>query len=176
MTRRSGAGRRVKAGVVGLVALSALTLGACSQANTPEEYNTLTQQNFLESCTNYYFDNTDDTLARTDNTVKADVTAPDQGQCQCAYDVFVQKMPINETAAKDAQWAGYTGPNFTGLNSQLKTDPTKGWDSVPDDIKSDVAACIQGNGNSSSSTSTTTGGGDSTTTTAADAATTTSRA
>lgn len=166
----------MKAGAIGLVALSALTLGACSQSNTPDAYNTLTQQNFLESCTNYYFDNTDDSLSKTDNTVKADVTAADQNQCQCAYDVFVQKMPINDTVAKESQWAGYTGPNFTGLNAELKSDPSKAWDGLPEDTKTAVNACIQGNGTSSSTTPTTAGGGDSTATTAADAATTTSRA
>ena len=52
-------------------------------------------------------------------------------------------MPINDTVAKEAQWAGYTGPNFTDLNAELKTDPTKAWDSVPQDIKDEVDACIQ---------------------------------
>ena len=156
-----------------------LGLGACAQKNTPDQYNTLTQQNFLETCTNYYFDSTDDTLSITQNTVKADVTAPNQSQCQCAYEVYAGPnndgngaMPINATVAKEAQWADYSGPNFTDLNAQLKTDPSKAWDSVPEDIKSKVDSCI---GQTSGTTSTTTGG-DSTTTTAADAATSTSGA
>jgi hypothetical protein len=176
MTRRSGAGRRAKAGAIGLVALCALALGACAQNNTPDEYNTLTNQNFLETCTNYYFDNTNDTLAQTSNTVKADVTAPTQDQCQCAYEVFQNGMPINATVAKESQWAGYSGPNFTGLNAQLKTDPSKAWDGVPQDIKDKVTACTSGSGSGSSTTSTTAGSGDSTTTTAPGASTPTSGA
>ena len=82
-------------------------------------------------------------------------------------------MPINATVAKEAQWASYDGPNFTDLNAELKTDPTKAWDSVPQDIKDKVNACISGSG---TTTPTTAGGGDTTTTTAADAATSTTGA
>jgi hypothetical protein len=167
--------------VIGLALVLGLGLGACAQKNTPDQYNALTQQNFLETCTNYYFNNTDDTLDKTDKTVKADVTAPDQGQCQCAYEVYAGPnndgngaMPINATVAKEAQWANYDGPNFTDLNAQLKTDPSKAWDSVPEDIKTKVNACISGQG--TGSTTSTTAGGDSTTTTAADAATSTTGA
>ncbi len=162
-----------------LAMAAGLGLGACSQSNTPDQYNTLTQQNFLETCTNYYFDNTDDSLSKTDNTVKADVTAPTESQCQCAYEVYAGPnndgngaMPINATVAKEAQWAGYDGPNFTDLNAELKTDPTKAWDSIPQDIKDKVAACTSGSG----TTPTTAGSGDSTTTTASDAATSTTGA
>jgi len=152
-----------------VVVLLALTLGACAQKNTPTEYNTLTNQNFLESCTNYYFDNTNDTLAQTGNTVKADVTAPDQPTCQCQYEIFVNQMPINSSAAK-AQ-AGYSGPNFTDLNAQLKTDPQKAWDTVPDTIKSAINDCTNSSGTSQSTT--TTVAGDQTTTTGAGDTTTT---
>lgn len=155
----------MSAGVIGLAAVLGLALGGCSQTNTPDAYNTLTQQNFLESCTNYYFNNTDDTLAITGNTVKADVTAPNQGQCQCAYDVFVQNMPINKTAAAEPQYANYTGPNFTDLNAELKTDPQKAWDSVPQDIKDKANACVSGSGSGDTTTTTAAGGDASTTTT-----------
>ena len=91
--------------------------------------------------------------------MKADVTAPNQSQCECTYDVYAGPnndgngaMPINETVAKEAQWASYTGPNFTDLNAELKTDPTKAWDSVPQDIKDEVNACISGSGTSGSTT------------------------
>jgi hypothetical protein len=167
------------AGVFALAMVLGLGLGACSESNTPEEYNTLTQQNFLETCTNYYFDNTDDSLEITTNTVKADVTAPTQSQCECAYAVYAGpnndgngSMPINATVAKEAQWANYDGPNFTDLNAELKTDPSKAWDSVPEDIKSKVSGCLSG----SDATTSPTSGGDSTTTTAADAATSTTGA
>jgi hypothetical protein len=168
--------------VFALAMVLGLGLGACAQKNTPDEYNLLTQQNFLETCTNYYFDNTDDSLSITENTVKADVTAPNQSQCECAYSVYAGAnndgngaMPINATVAKEAQWANYDGPNFTDLNAQLKTDPSKAWDSVPQDIKDKVNACTSGSGTSGSTTSTT-AGGDTTTTTATDAATSTTGA
>jgi hypothetical protein len=158
-----------------------LGLGACSQNNTPDTYGTLTQQNFLESCTNFYFDNTDDSLSITDNTVKADVQAPDEKTCQCMYDLFSGPdangdgteggMPINSAVAKTAGW---TGPNFTDLNAELKTDPQKAWDNLPDDPwKNGINACrdsggdSNGQGNSSTTTSTTVGTDGSTTTTGA---------
>jgi hypothetical protein len=182
MTRSGVTRRRASAGAFALAMVLGLGLGACAQTNTPDEYNTLTRQNFLETCTNYYFENTDDTLAITTDTVKADVTAPNQSQCECAYAVYAGPnndgngaMPINSTVAKEAQWANYDGPNFTDLNAQLKTDPTKAWDSIPQDIKDKVNACISGSGTSGSTTSTT-AGGDTTTTTAADAATSTTGA
>ena len=40
MTRVGG--RRTGAGLIGLAVVLVLTLGACSQSNTPDEYNTLT--------------------------------------------------------------------------------------------------------------------------------------
>jgi len=148
--------------MIGLVALAALALGGCKQDNTPTEYNTLTRQNFLETCTNYYFDNTDDTLAITSNTIKADVTAPDQNTCECMYQVFAgpdgaetPPVPINSSVAKEAQYSGYTGPNFTTLNSDLKADPQKAWDGVPQDLKDQINTCNATQGNSSSTTSTT---------------------
>jgi len=159
-----------------------LGLGACAESNTPDAYGTLTQQNFLETCTNYYFDNTDDSLAITDNTVKADVQAPDQKTCQCMYEVFSGPdatgdgtdggMPINADVAKAAGW---TGPNFTDLNAELKSDPQKAWDNLPDDpFKNGIENCratggesSTGSGASASSTTTTTATGDTTATSGA---------
>ena len=180
MTRRRVAGRRVTFGVVGLALVLGLGLGACAQSNTPEEYNTLTNQNFLETCTNYYFENTDDSLSQTGNTVTADVTnPPNRDQCQCAYEVFAgpggdvpPPVPINSSTAKTDP--NYNGPNFTDLNAELKSDPQKAWDNLPDDIKTAVNGCISGSG---ATTSTTASSGDgSTTTTATDGATTTTGA
>lgn len=153
-----------------MVALAlGMGLGACAQGNTPDEYNTLTEQNFLETCTNFYFNNTDDTLAITENTVQEDVEAPDQSVCECRYEVFTGPngdgteggMPINESAA-DA--IGWTGPNFTDLNADLKSNPQEAWDALPQDpFKAGLDACADGGG----STTTTTDGDGSTTTTAA---------
>ena len=157
--------RRVTAGAIGVAAVLGLALGACATDNTPEAYDTLTEQNFLEGCTNYYFDNTDDSLSRTDNTVEPDVTAPDQSTCECMYRVFAgpNGIPINSDAAPE----GYTGPNFTDLNSDLKDDP-QAWDSLPAELRDRVDACGEGGSSTSSTTSppSTTGGDGTTTTTA----------
>lgn len=159
-----------------------LGLGACSQSNTPDTYGTLTQQNFLEVCTNFYFDNTDDDLTITDNTVTDDaVNPPDQATCQCMYELFSGPvadgdgteggMPINASVAKAAGW---TGPNFTDLNAELKNDPQQAWDSLPEDpFKNGITACQESGGRSgdssttSSTTSTTVATDESTTTTGA---------
>jgi hypothetical protein len=154
--------RRVTAGTIGLAAVLGLSLGACATDNTPDEYNTLTQQNFLEGCTNYYFENSDDTLAITDNTVEADVTAPDQDACQCMYEVFQDNMPINSAAADTIP--NYSGPNFTDFNGDVKDDPQSAWDSLPSEYKDAINDCSDGTSSSSSTTSTT--AGDDTTTTA----------
>ena len=138
-------GRRIGAGLLAIVAVATLGLTGCNQDNTPKAYDTLTQQNFLELCTNHYFDSTDSTLAQTNNTIKSGVDALDQSQCQCQYDVFVQQMPINKAAAP----AGYTGPNFTDLNAKLKSDPTGAWATVPDSIKTALTACASGSGSTS---------------------------
>ncbi len=135
----------------------------------------MTEQNFLELCTNRYYDVTDGTdsdgadttiLNITDSTIAPDVTSPDQSQCECQYAVFVDQMPINADAVPE----GSTEQNFTSLNSQLKDNPTDAWATVSDSIKADVEACGPGSG---STTSTTAPSGDSTTTTAAETTSTT---
>jgi hypothetical protein len=146
--------RRVTTAAIGLAAVLGLGLGACAQDNTPTEYNTLTQQNFLEGCTNHYFDNTDDTIDITGNTIAADVTAPDEGTCRCMYDVFVNTMSIDD---------------FTTFNKDLKEDPQKAWDGLSQDVKDDLDACSSGTTGTTVAGGTTdttapAGAGDSTTT------------
>ena len=136
------AGRRLAGGFAAVMILATLGLTGCNQDNTPTEYGTLTQQNFLELCTNHYYDNTDDTLAQTDRTIAADVNAPTSEQCQCQYDVFVAQMPINKTAAAEPQYANYDGPNFTDLNAKLKENPQEAWDTVPASITDALSACM----------------------------------
>ena len=167
--------RRVPAAVIGVAALAGLALGGCAQSNTPTDYNTLTRQNFLETCTNRYFDNTDNTIAITDNTVQSDVSeAPDENTCECQYEVFTGPLgtddtptgeppvPINSGKAPE----GYTGINFTSLNSDLKSDPEGAWNKVPQDLKDQISACGSSSSSSGSSTTSTTASGESTTTTA----------
>jgi hypothetical protein len=166
--------RRVGAGTAALALALGFGLGACAQGNTPEEYNTLTQQNFLETCPNFYFDNTDDSLTITGNTVTDEaVDPPNENTCQCMYEVFTGPsgegdgtdggMPINQAAAEAAN---LSGPNFTDLNADLKDDPQGAWDGLPAQFKDGIAAC-QASGGESSTTSTTAGADGTTTTTAA---------
>jgi hypothetical protein len=126
--------------MLGLVACATLVLGACAQSNTPTEYNDLTQQNFLETCTNLYFENTDDTLEITSDTVVADATGASPSICQCSYEVFVDNMSIED---------------FTTLNNDLKDDPNV-WNNLPQSIKDELADCNEGGGSTSPSTTSTT--------------------
>ncbi len=166
--------RRVGAGTAAVALALGIGLGACAQGNTPDEYNTLTEQNFLETCTNFYFNNTDDSLSITENTVQEDVQAPNEEVCRCSYAVFTGPngdgteggMPINEAAAETIGW---TGPNFTDLNADLKSNPQEAWDALPQDpFKDGLTDCAEGGGGS---TTTTTAEDGSTTTTAAGSAT-----
>jgi hypothetical protein len=126
--------------MLGLVACATLVLGACAQSNTPTEYNDLTQQNFLETCTNLYFENTDDTLEITSDTVVADTTGASPSICQCSYEVFVDNMSIED---------------FTTLNNDLKDDPNV-WNNLPQSIKDELADCNEDGGSASPSTTSTT--------------------
>lgn len=146
-------GSAVVAAVLTVVIL-ALGLSGCAQSNTPSEYGTVTEQNFLELCTNRYYENTDDTLAITDNTIAADVEAPTPAQCECQYDVYVAQMPISD---------------FTTLNNKLKENPQEAWDAVPSSITTALMSCM----NSSGSSTTTTVAGTATTQPAVDPSSTT---
>ncbi|HEY6533081.1 MAG TPA: hypothetical protein VIY72_12290 [Acidimicrobiales bacterium] len=139
---------RVRAGMVGLVACTVLVLGACAESNTPTDYNDLTQQNFLETCTNFYYENTDGTVVPsepTSDTVVADYDGASSATCQCRYEVFEDNMSIED---------------FTTLNSDLKDDPEGAWAGVPPDIQTKLNACPGG------STTSTTAASQGTTTTA----------
>ena len=107
--------------------VAVLGLSGCSQSNTPTEYGTVTEQNFLQLCTNRYYDNTDDTLAVTDRTIAADVNSPTPDQCKCQYDVYVAQMPISD---------------FTTLNSKLKENPEEAWNTVPESITTALKSCV----------------------------------
>jgi len=121
------AARRLAGAFVAVALVGMLGLTGCNQDNTPKEYGTLTQQNFLELCTNRYYDNTDDTLAQTDRTIAADVTTPTNDQCQCQYDVFSSQMPIAD---------------FTTLNGKLKSNPEEAWNTVPASITDALTGCM----------------------------------
>ena len=146
-------GRRVGAGVVGLALALIIGLTGCSQGNTPTEYNTLTQQNFVELCTNYLYTSSgeitaidastaatlDTALKATETTISSDVKGSSESSCLCMYSVFVDQMPIGD---------------FTTLNSDLKSDPEKTWNGVSSEIKDSLTKCATG---TTASTTTTAG-------------------
>ena len=147
-------GRRIGAGVLGVVVVATFGLTGCKPDNTPKAYNTLTQQNFVELCTNHYYTSSgtitdtesgatastlDPALTSTNSTIAANVDASDQSSCLCMYSAFVAAMSIGD---------------FTTLNKNLKSDPTSAWNNVPQGIKDAVTAC--GSGSSGGSTTTTT--------------------
>jgi len=114
--------------MLALVGCAALVLGACAQSNTPTEYNELTNQNFLETCTNLYYENVDGTIVPdepTGDTVVADATGASPAQCQCSYNVFVNNMSIED---------------FTKLNDDLKDD-ANAWNNVPQNIRNAIDDC-----------------------------------
>lgn len=163
-------GRRVGACAAALAVVSMIGLGGCNQDNTPKVYNTLTEQNFVELCTNHLYDSTGDltdsatgtatpsldpALKQTDTTIKSGVEALTESQCLCQYQVFVNTVPINKSTATTLQ--GYSGPNFTDLNSKLKTDPEGAWATLPDRVTSALKNCVTtGQAGSSGGSSTTT--------------------
>lgn len=154
-------GRRVGAGLGVFALLLMIGLSGCNNDNTPDEYNTLTQQNFVELCTNNLYSSTgtitaidatsastlDPALSSTNSTIKSDVQASSESSCLCMYAVFVDQMSIAD---------------FTTLNSNLKSDPEGAWNGVSPDIKGAVNNCASGTTASTSTTvaspSTTTAG------------------
>ncbi len=153
---------RRRAGAASVLLTLALVLGlsACNQDNTPSAYNTLTEQNFLELCTNTYWTldgditandtatTLDPVLKQTSSTIKADVTTPTTSQCVCQYNVFVNQVSYNKTNVVN----NYSGPFFVDLNVDLKTDPEKAWNTVPEAVRNALQACVTGSSTSSTST------------------------
>lgn len=148
-------GRRVGAGMGVLALVLMIGLGGCNEDNTPKEYNTLTQQNFIELCTNYLYTSNgnisainassastlDPALSSTNSTIKSDVQASSESSCLCMYAVFVDQMSIAE---------------FTTLNGDLKSDPEKTWNGVSPQIKDALSKCASGSNASGSTTSSST--------------------
>jgi hypothetical protein len=144
-------GRRVGAGVVGLALALVIGLSGCAQGNTPTEYNTLTQQNFVELCTNYLYTSSgeitaidastaatlDTALKATETTIASDVKGSSESSCLCMYAVFVDQMSIGD---------------FTTLNSDLKSDPEKTWNGVSSEIKDALTKCAEGTAASTTTT------------------------
>jgi hypothetical protein len=156
-------GRRMRAGVAVVAVLLAISLTGCKQDNTPKEYNSLTQQNFVELCTNHLYNSSNDTIVQTNSTIKANVDAPNNNVCQCQYLVFVNMVPVNKN---DTSKPNYSGPNFTDLNAALKSNPDAAWATVPQSVQDAVTQCSTSGGSSQGSTTSTTAPATTETTTA----------
>jgi hypothetical protein len=138
--------RRRGAKVAGLVAGLGLVLAACAPSNTPQSYDDpLVQQNFLEGCTNMFVDVTDDTtFTVTNDTIDDDASAvaSTSDACRCMFQVYRDNVPYDDDAKADPQYAGYSGPTFTSLDSDLDTDnPADAFNSLPQDVRDRVSAC-----------------------------------
>jgi len=154
--------------LVVLLAVVALLGTSCKQDNTPSEYNSVTQQNFIDGCTG----NTSDDGA-TGNTANAGngpaTTLAPQSACECAYNWIVVNVPYND-ANKDnpvtvdgigEQNFTYTDKTFKAINDDLTNNPGN----MPDEIQQGLAKACTDKGWKVASTTTTApeGGGGPTT-------------
>ncbi len=98
-------------------ALLLLVATGCHQDNTPQFYNSLTKDNFVQGCIG---GSTGTTLASS-------------SLCDCMYTVVTGMVPASgaDEKANAKKYSGYTGPNFQQLNSQVKSNPNK----VPSDVQ-----------------------------------------
>ncbi len=97
--------------LVVMIAALALVATACHEDNTPQHYNSVTKDNFVQGCTG---GGTGTTLASTD-------------LCDCLYNVTTASIPAS-AADKKARGDGqtfkdYTGKTFIQINDALKNDP-----------------------------------------------------
>jgi hypothetical protein len=114
-----------KAVAVGGAALLVVALAACSTpSNTPSAYDDATQANFVEGCT------------ATDATGGSVGQGQSPETCQCKYEWFVGNVPYSPDTAGE----GYSGDTFTGLQSQMHSNP----DSMPTQIADDLAQACGG--------------------------------
>lgn len=133
--------RRTGAKMAAMAAVVALGLTACAPSNTPDSYDAVVEQNFLEGCLNRYVNLVDDTLAVTNDTLSPDVAGGSQPQCECQFSVFENQVPYN---SDDTSKPGYVGPTFVDLNNSLEGDnPGEAFNTLPADVQDDLKACAQ---------------------------------
>lgn len=118
---RSARSRRVAA--LGLVVALMVLAAACGQSNTPQTYDAVTQNNFIQGCTGASTGaSTTTTLASTD-------------LCQCMYTVTTGAIPMSSQDQKERgggkTFATYTGKTFQQINDELKSNPH----AVPADLQ-----------------------------------------
>jgi hypothetical protein len=135
--------RRVPALVAGLTLLVVVAAG-CHQDNTPQFYNSLTKDNFVQGCVG---GSTGTTLASS-------------SLCGCMYQVVTSMVPASsaDEKANPKKYSGYSGPNFQQLNSLVKSNPQK----VPTQLQ-DAWAQQCSNEGYTGTTATTSSGGPTTT-------------
>jgi hypothetical protein len=103
--------------VVSGFALLLLVATGCHQDNTPQFYNSLTKDNFVQGCIG---GSTGTTLASS-------------SLCDCMYTVVTGMVPASgaDEKANTKKYGNYNGPNFQQINSQVKSNPNK----VPSDVQ-----------------------------------------
>ena len=103
--------------VVAGFALLLLVATGCHQDNTPQFYNSLTKDNFVQGCIG---GSTGTTLASS-------------SLCDCMYTVVTGMVPASgaDEKANTKKYGNYNGPNFQQINSQVKSNPNK----VPSDVQ-----------------------------------------
>jgi hypothetical protein len=131
--------------VVAGFALLLLVATGCHQDNTPQFYNSLTKDNWVQGCIG---GSTGTTLATS-------------SLCDCMYTVVTGMVPASNADAKanPKKYGNYTGPNFQQLNSQVKSNPNK----VPSDLQDEWARTCASEGYNGTTTTTTSTGGPTTT-------------
>jgi len=103
--------------------------------NEDGEEESVVEENFLLGCTGDV-----GTIGGTSTTLAA------RSDCVCAYEVFVENVPVNDEARP--QYAGYPGeaPTFTQLNADLASasDPGEVYRRLPEEILAELTACHGG--------------------------------
>jgi hypothetical protein len=100
------------------IAVTGLLLAGCSQGNEPTAYDETTEANFIQGCTG---EGTGATGASSD-------------YCQCAYRYFVDNVPFDADAAKEAGLP--EEPNFVAVNDALEQAD----DAMPESLEQAIAA------------------------------------
>jgi hypothetical protein len=108
-------GHRARLVVVALVAALALMATACHEDNTPQFYNSVTKDNFIQGCTG----------SGTGANGATGTTLASNDLCTCLYNVTTASIPASSADKKkrSQQFGSYTGKTFIQINDSLKNDP-----------------------------------------------------
>jgi hypothetical protein len=121
-SRPSRPRRRASLLVAALAAL-ALLATACHEDNTPQHYDSVTKDNFVQGCTG----------GGTGTTLASD------SLCTCLYNVTTASIPASasdkKTRGGSKTFATYNGKTFIQINDELKNDPNSLPSSLTDAFK-----------------------------------------